>query len=249
MATGASNADLAIVLVDATKGVLTQTKRDAFIVSLLWIKHVVLAVNKMDLVGYDEASFDAIRQEFIRFAAQLDITDLRFVPLCARHGDNVAEPSARMSWSADGALLHQLETIYIESDQNLRDFRFPVQWVNRPNANFRGFSGTIASGAIRVGEEIVVLPSGKRSRVRSIVTMDGPLEEATAPQSVTLTLEDEIDVTRGDMISRPGNRPQVSRSGETMLVWMSEQQLSCSRPLWFKNIAGRAVCEIDSLRY
>jgi bifunctional enzyme CysN/CysC len=124
-----------------------------------------------------------------------------------------------------------------------------VQWVNRPNANFRGFSGTIASGAIRVGEEIVVLPSGKRSRVRSIVTMDGPLEEATAPQSVTLTLEDEIDVTRGDMISRPGNRPHVSRSGEAMLVWMSEQPLSFGRPLWFKNTAGRAVCEVESLRY
>ncbi|QEG36124.1 sulfate adenylyltransferase subunit CysN [Bythopirellula goksoeyrii] len=249
MATGASNVDLAILLVDATKGVLTQTKRHAFIVSLLGIKHVVLAVNKMDLVDYDEGTFETICQEFKRFAAKLEITDLRFVPLSARHGENVAEPSAKMLWHADGSLLHQLETVYTGSDRNLRDFRFPVQWVNRPDETFRGFSGTIASGGIRAGEEIVALPSGKRSRVRSIVTMDGPLEEATAPKSVTLTLEDEIDVTRGDMICRPGNQPHVSRSGEAMLVWMSEQPLQLGRPLWFKNVAGRAICEVESLRY
>ncbi|QDU89098.1 Bifunctional enzyme CysN/CysC [Pirellulimonas nuda] len=249
MATGASNADLAILLVDATKGVLTQTKRHAFIVSLLGIKHVILAVNKMDLVDYDEAAFESICQDFKRFAAKLEITDLRLVPLSARHGDNVAEPSAKMLWYADGSLLHQLESVYVGSDQNLRDFRFPVQWVNRPDETFRGFSGTIASGVIRAGEEIVVLPSGKRSRVRSIVTMDGPLEEAASSKSCTLTLEDEIDVTRGDMICRPGNRPHVSRHAEAMLVWMSEQTLKFDRPVWFKNSAGRAVGEVESLRY
>ncbi len=249
MATGASTADLAILLVDATKGVLTQTKRHAFIVSLLGIKHVILAVNKMDLAAYDEATFDAIRGDFKRFASKLDITDVRFVPLSARHGDNVAEPSAKMHWYEDGSLLHQLETIYVGSDQNLRDFRFPVQWVNRPDNVFRGFSGTIASGSVRVGEEIVVLPSGKRSRVRSIVTMDGTLDEAAAPRSVTLTLEDEIDVTRGDYLCRPGNQPHVGRTGEAMLVWMSETPLNQGRPLWFKNAAGRAVCEVESIRY
>ncbi len=249
MATGASNADLAILLADATKGVLTQTKRHAFIVSLLGIKHVVLAINKMDLVDYDEATFEGISQDFKRFAAKLDITDLRCVPLSARHGDNVAEPSSKMLWYADGSLLHQLESVYVGSDQNLRDFRFPVQWVNRPDETFRGFSGTIASGAVRVGDEVVVLPSGKRSRVRSIVTMDGPLAEAGAPKSVTLTLEDEVDVTRGDMICRPGNQPHVGRTGEAMLVWMSDNPMSVGRPLWFKNAAGRSVCEVDSLRY
>lgn len=249
MATGASNADLAIILVDASKGVLTQTKRHAFIVSLLGIKHVILAVNKMDLVGYRQEVFEQIRDEFSQFAAKLEIPDIRFVPISALKGDNITEPSSNTLWHADGSLLHLLETIYVGADRNLKDFRFPVQWVNRPDASFRGFSGKIASGTVRVGDEIVALPSGKTSKVERIVTFGGDLEEARAPLSVTLTLEDEIDVSRGDMISRPGNQPTVANRADSMLVWMSEQPLVPHRQYWFKSGNHRTSCEVDSIRY
>lgn len=249
MATGASTADLAIILVDASKGVLTQTKRHAFLVSLLGIKHIILAVNKMDLVDYRQEVFEEIRDEFSRFAAKLDIPDIRFVPLSAVNGDNVSEPSSNTLWHADGSLLHQLETIYVGADRNLKDLRFPVQWVNRPDASFRGFSGKIASGAVRVGDEVVALPSGKTSKVQRIVTFDGDVPEAEAPLSVTITLADEIDITRGDMLARPGNQPKVSNKAESMLVWMSEQPLVPHRQYWFKSGNQKTSCEVESIRY
>lgn len=249
MATGASTADLAVILVDAAKGISTQTKRHAFIVSLLGINHIVLAVNKMDLVGYSEQVFEQIRTEFSQFAAKLDVPDVRFVPLSALNGDNVVEPSSNTLWYSDGSLLHILETIYVAADRNLRDLRFPVQWVNRPDSGFRGFCGSISSGTLRKDDEVVVLPSRKKSRVRAITTMDGELEEARAPASITVQLEDEIDVTRGDVIVRPGNLPTVSREVEAMLVWMSDQPMTLHRQYWFKGSNRRTSCEVESLHY
>jgi bifunctional enzyme CysN/CysC len=249
MATGASTADLALILVDASKGVLQQTKRHAFIVSLLGIKHVILAVNKMDLIDFDQAGFERIVSEFSSFARQLDFPDIRFVPLSALYGDNVARPSSHMNWYQDGTLLHLLETVYFGSDQNLKDMRFPVQWVNRPNSKFRGFSGTVASGVVRVGDHVSVLPSKKSSQVKSIETLDGQLAEAHAGQSVTLTLKDEIDVVRGDMLVRPGNLPTIARTADAMLVWMSEQPLQPGKSYWFKHAHQRTSCEIDVVRY
>ena len=249
MATGASNADLAVILVDATKGLLTQTKRHAFIVSLLGIKHVILAVNKMDLVDFSKDIFDEICVSFTSFAAKLDLPDIRFVPLSAVKGDNVAQPSANTPWYEGSSLLHLLETIYIGSDQNLKDFRFPVQLVNRPDRTFRGFSGTIASGTVRVGDEVIVLPSKKTSKVRSIETMNGPLPEANVKQSVTITLEDEIDIARGDMIVRPGNMPSVSCKADAMLVWMSETKLQPGKKYWCKQLGQKTPAEVNSVRY
>lgn len=249
MATGASTADLAIILVDASKGVLTQTKRHAFLVSLLGIKHVILAVNKMDLVDFSAAAFEQICNEFKQFAAKLEILDIRFIPLSALQGDNVTEPSPNTLWYADGSLLHLLETIYVGADGNQKDFRFPVQWVNRPDASFRGFGGKVASGTVRVGDDVMVLPSGKQSRIARIVTMDGDLDESRAPLSITLTLEDEIDVSRGDMIVRPGNQPRVDNKAESILVWMSEQPLLPHRQYWFKSGNQRTSCQIESIQY
>ncbi len=249
MATGASTANLALILVDASKGILTQTKRHAFIVSLLGIKHVVLAVNKMDLVDYDQAVFKKICSDFQEFSANLDVRDIRFLPLSALKGDNVASSSSRMPWYQDGSLLHLLENIYIAADENRRDFRLPVQWVNRPHADFRGFCGSIASGTLRVGDEIVVLPSKKKTRIRQILSYDQELQEASAPQSVTVTLADEIDVARGDMIVRPGNQPQVRREAEAMLVWMSERPLQPGRSYWVKHTTKRTAGEIQHVRY
>lgn len=249
MATGASTANLAVILVDASKGILTQTKRHAFIVALLGIKHVVLAVNKMDLVDYDQTAFDQICAEFHRFSTKLDIPDIRFVPLSALKGDNVVSPSANLLWYEGNSLLHTLETIYIGADDNLRDLRFPIQWVNRPHADFRGYSGTIASGTLRVGDEVIVLPSKKTTRVQSIVTRDGNLSEAQSPQSVTVTLEDEVDIARGDMLVRPGNRPKISRDADVMLVWMSEHAMVPGKQYWVKHTTRRTSGEIQEVRY
>lgn len=249
MATGASTAELALILVDASKGLLTQTRRHAFIVSLLGIRHVIVAINKMDLVDYSQEVFEKIREEFTHFARKLEIPDLRFIPLSARFGDNLVEPSPQTHWYQDGSLLHQLETIYTGGDRNRRDLRFPVQWVNRPNASFRGFSGTIASGTLRVGDPIRVLPSGKESRVRSLVTMDGNLSEAEPGRSVTVTLEDEIDITRGDMLVRPGNLPHQAREAEAILLWMSETGLQPGRGYWCKQTSRRTSATVESIRY
>jgi bifunctional enzyme CysN/CysC len=249
MATGASTADLAIILIDARYGVLVQTKRHSFIVSLLGIKHVVVAVNKMDLVDYSQETFDQIRGDYQSFAARLDLPDVHFLPLSALKGDNVVTPSPNTPWYNGPTLMHLLETVYIGSDRNLEDFRFPVQHVLRPNLDFRGFSGTIASGIVRRGDEIMALPSRKTSRVKSIVTFDGELEEAFAPQSVTLTLEDEIDVSRGDMIVRPGNVPRVEQKFEATVVWMSEEPMVPGKSYWIKQTTKLSPGTISTLRY
>ncbi|MBU6276459.1 MAG: sulfate adenylyltransferase subunit CysN [Planctomycetes bacterium] len=249
MATGASTADLAIILVDARHGILTQTKRHSFIVSLLGIRHVVVAVNKMDIVGWDEAVFERIRADYQAFAARLELPDVHFLPISALKGDNVVANSGNMPWYTGSPLMTLLETVYIGSDRNLEDFRFPVQLVLRPNLDFRGFSGTIASGIIRTGDEVMSLPSRRKSRVKSIVTFDGPLDEAFAPQSVTLTLEDEIDSSRGDMLVRPGNQPKVDKRFDAMVVWMADEPLVPGKQYLFKQTTKVTTGSVATLRY
>jgi bifunctional enzyme CysN/CysC len=249
MATGASTADLAIILIDARHGVLPQTKRHSFIVSLLGIKHIVVAINKMDIVDYDQAVFEKIRADYVDFASRLDLPDVHFMPISALKGDNVVAPSPKMPWYTGSPLMPLLETVYIGSDRNMEDFRFPVQYVLRPNLNFRGFAGTVASGIIRIGDEIISLPSRKKSRVKSIVTFDGELTEAFAPQSVTLTLEDEIDSSRGDMLVRPGNVPKVDQKFDAMVVWMSEEPLVPGRQYLFKQTSKVTPGAVGTLRY
>jgi len=249
MATGASTADLAIILVDARHGVLPQTKRHSFIVSLLGIRHIVVAINKMDIVGYDERVFERIKAEYVDFASRLELPDVHFMPISALKGDNVVGQSPNMPWFTGSPLMPLLETVYIGSDRNLEDFRFPVQLVLRPNLDFRGFAGTVASGIVRRGDEVMSLPSKKKSRIRSIVTFDGELEEAFAPQSVTLTLEDEIDSSRGDMLVRPGNVPKVDQKFEATLVWMSEEPLLPGRQYLFKQTSKVVPGAVSTLRY
>jgi bifunctional enzyme CysN/CysC len=226
MVTGASTAELAIILIDAQHGVLTQSKRHGFIASLLQIPHILVAVNKMDLVGYREDVFDAIVGEYRAFASKLSTPDISFIPISALLGDNVVHKSEKMPWYDGTALLHHLEHVSVGSSRNLVDFRFPVQMAIRPNHGFRGFAGQIASGTIAPGEEVVALPSGRTSRVRSIVTFDGELLEAAAGDSVVLTLEDELDISRGDMIVRRRNLPQVANTLECTLCWMDEAPLN-----------------------
>jgi len=210
MATGASTCDLAIILIDARHGVQIQTRRHSFITSLLGIRHILVAINKMDLVDYDREVFERIKADYLQFSSRLPQADFQFIPMSALNGDNVVNPSEHMPWYSGPTLMATLETVEIAKDRNLRDLRFPVQYVNRPNLNFRGFCGTIASGIVRKGDEIVVLPSQKKSRVKSIVTLDGELEAAFTDMAVTLTLEHEIDISRGDMIVHSDNFPLVT---------------------------------------
>ncbi|MFT4582695.1 MAG: bifunctional enzyme CysN/CysC [Gammaproteobacteria bacterium] len=249
MATGASTADLAIILVDARHGIMTQTRRHSFITSLLGIKHVLVAINKMDLVDYSESVYDKIRADYQEFAARLDIPDLHFIPISALLGDNVVDPTEKMSWYQGRTLMNFLESVYIGSDRNLEDFRMPVQYVNRPNLDFRGYCGTIGSGTIRKGEEILVLPSRKTSRVKEIVTQDGSIDEAVAPSAITLTLEDEIDISRGDFIVRPGNLPRVNDRFQAMIVWMDEEALVPGKTYVFKHTTNSVTGTISTLRY
>ncbi len=249
MATGASTCDLAVILVDARNGVVTQTKRHSFIVSLLGIRHVLVAVNKMDLVDFRQEVFDQICEDYVRFAARLDVPDLHFLPISALLGDNIVDSSPNMPWYRGSTLMHFLDNVYIGSDRNLEDFRFPVQLVSRPHLDFRGFCGTIASGIIRSGDEVMVLPSRKTSRVKSIVTFDGQLPEAFAPQAVTLTLTDEIDVSRGDMIVRPGNLPKLEQRFDAMVVWMSDQPMVPGRQYLFKQTTKQVSGTVETLRY
>ncbi|HEX2188303.1 MAG TPA: sulfate adenylyltransferase subunit CysN [Longimicrobiaceae bacterium] len=252
MVTGASTAELAIVLVDARKGVLTQSKRHGFISSLLQIPHIVVAVNKMDLVGYDRDVYDEIVAEYREFAEKLEIHNLTFIPISALKGDNVVTKSEQMPWYDGGTLLHHLENVNVGASRNLVDFRFPVQYVIRPHQDFRGFAGRVASGTVSPGEEVVVLPSGRSSRVRSIETADGPLAEASAGDSVVLTIEDEVDISRGDMIVRRMNLPRVSDRFEAIVCWMSEQPLDPAVPYVLmhtsrqvKAFVSRVVYRID----
>ena len=226
MVTGASTADLAIVLIDARKGVIEQSRRHAFIASLLRIPHIVLAVNKMDLVDYSEQRFDEISDEFRQFASRLDVVDLTFVPISALRGDNVVNRSENTPWYEGTSLLHHLETVHIASDRNLIDARLPVQYVVRPHSDefhdYRGYAGTVAGGVLKKGDDVVVLPSGFSSRISGIDTMGGELEQAFAPMSVTVRLEDELDISRGDMICRLHNQPTSSQDIDAMVCWLSE---------------------------
>ncbi|MET3715091.1 sulfate adenylyltransferase subunit CysN [Pseudomonas sp. PvP001] len=227
MATGASTCDLAIILVDARYGVQTQTRRHSYIASLLGIKHIVVAINKMDLKGFDEGVFEQIKADYLKFAEAIGLqpTTLAFVPMSALKGDNVVNRSEQSPWYTGQTLMEILETVEVAADRNFDDLRFPVQYVNRPNLNFRGFAGTLASGIVHKGDEVVVLPSGKSSRVKSIVTFEGELEHAGPGQAVTLTMEDEIDISRGDLLVHAANVPTVSDSFEAMLVWMAEEPM------------------------
>jgi bifunctional enzyme CysN/CysC len=249
MATGASNCNVAVILIDATHGVLTQTRRHTFITSLLGIKHLIVAINKMDLVGYDEAVFEKIRDDYLAFTANLTVEDLQFIPISALRGDNVVDKSANMPWYQGSTLMHLLENVHIAADRNFEDFRFCVQRVNRPNSEFRGYSGTIASGIVRPGMEIVVLPSGKTSRIARIVTMDGDLDEAFPPMAVTLTLEHEIDISRGDVLAFPDDIPAVQDRFDAHLVWMDEEQLVPGKQYIVKHGTKQVFGRVSTLRH
>jgi sulfate adenylyltransferase large subunit len=248
MATGASTAQLAIVLVDARKGVLPQSRRHAFIASLLAIPHVVVAVNKMDLVDYSEAVFNQICDDFREFARDLHLPNLYFIPISALEGDNVVTNSPRTPWYRDGSLLNLLETVPVELNFG-EDMRFPVQYVVRPSLDFRGYAGQVASGFIRRGDRVMVLPSGRTSKVRSIVTFDGDLEEAHAPQSVTVCLEDEIDISRGDMLVKPSRMPHVSRRFEATVVWMHAEAMQLDRPYLVKHTTQQVRANVTQLHH
>lgn len=234
MATGASNCELAIILIDARHGVQTQTRRHTFIASLLGIKHIIVAINKMDLLDFSEDVFNNIKQDYIEFTKELNTGELYFIPISALKGDNVVNASEQTPWYDGETLMWMLENVKIAADRNFDDFRFPVQFVNRPNLDFRGFCGTIASGIVRKGDEIVALPSGKRSKIKSIVTYDEELEQAFTPMAVTLTLEDEIDISRGDMIVHSDNLPVSRDSFSANIVWMNEAPLLTGKQYDFK---------------
>ncbi|MCP4310788.1 MAG: sulfate adenylyltransferase subunit CysN [Bacteroidetes bacterium] len=249
MITGGSTANLAIVLLDAQKGVITQTRRHTYLISLLGIKHVVLAVNKMDLVDYSEERFDEICTEYRAFITQLAIPDVDFIPLSALKGDNVVELSDKTPWYHGRSVLEFLETVHIHSDNNYKDFRFPVQYVIRPDLEFRGFAGKISSGCVRVGDSVLALPSGKSSRIKQIITYDGSMDEAFTPKGVVLTLEDEIDISRGEMIVHNENLPRNDRHFEAMLVWMNEEPLDLTTQFYIKHTTHTTRARIEQIRY
>jgi bifunctional enzyme CysN/CysC len=253
MVTGASTADLAIVLVDARKGVVAQSKRHAFISSLLGIPHVVVCVNKMDLVDFDERVFDAIVEDFDRFAARLEMPDVTFIPISALHGDNVVERSDAMPWYQGPPLLYHLEHVHIASDRNLIDVRFPVQWVIRPSAtsvaDYRAYAGQIAGGVMRPGDDVLVLPGGQHSTIAAIDTYDGPVAEAFPPMSVAIRLADDVDVGRGSTIVRPHNQPTTANSFECLVCWMSEQPLSPRRRYLVKHTTRTTMLGAADVRY
>ena len=249
MVTGASTANLAIILIDARYGVITQTKRHTFLVSLLGIKHVVVAINKMDLMDFSQEVFEKIRTDYKSFVTQLDIPDVTFIPISALKGDNVVETSDRMPWYHGSSMLQFLENVHISSDRNFTDMRYPVQYVLRPDIAFRGFSAAVASGIISKGDEVVVLPSLKTSKVKSIVTYDKELDYAFPPQSVTVTLEDEIDISRGDMLVHPDNQPRMERQFEAMLVWMDVNPMNLTTQFYIKHTTNTTKARIDQVKY
>ncbi len=250
MATGASTCNLAIILIDARQGVLTQTRRHSFICSLLGIRHVLVAVNKMDLVCWSEKVYEQICKEYnSTCAARLGFSDIHFVPISALHGDNVANKSVNMPWYEGSTMLHHLESINIVTDRNLIDMRFPVQYVIRPNLDFRGFAGTVVSGVVRCGDEVISLPGRKTSRIKSIVTSDGEISEAVAPASVVLTLNSEIDVSRGSVLAPIRNQPRVDDEFEAMIVWMSEVPSEIDRSYLVKHATTSVPGQISKVRY
>ncbi|WP_062519086.1 sulfate adenylyltransferase subunit 1 [Demequina silvatica] len=253
MVTGASTADLAIILVDARKGMTEQSRRHATLSSLLRVPHVVLAVNKMDLVGWSEERFNEIYEEFTEFSAKLDVPDLTAIPMSALLGDNVVDRSVNMPWYGGASLMHHLEHVHIASDRNLQDVRFPVQYVIRPMRNevhdYRGFAGQVASGTIRVGDEVMALPSGMTSKVAAIDGPNGPLEVAQPPMSVTLRLEDEIDVSRGDVICRAGNHPEPTQDLDATICWMDADALTVGRKLGILHTTRMARAMVKDVAY
>ncbi|HEY2305896.1 MAG TPA: GTP-binding protein [Streptosporangiaceae bacterium] len=257
MVTGASTADLAIVLVDARNGLTEQSRRHAFLATLLRVPHLILAVNKMDLVGYDPAVFERITEEFSSFATKLEVADLTFIPISALHGDNVVQRSANMGWYDGPSLLHHLEHVHIASDRNLIDVRFPVQYVIRPHQatdpqlhDYRGYAGQVAGGVIKPGDPVMHLPSGFTTTVKRIDTARGPVDEAFPPMSVTLVLDDDIDISRGDMICRPHNQPSVTQDVDAMVCWMSEsRRLSARDRLIVKHTTRQAKAIVRDLHY
>ena len=253
MVTGASTADLSIILIDARNGVMEQSRRHAFIASLLGVPHLVVCVNKMDLVGWDQRTFDRIADEFAAFAARLDVQDITFIPMSALNGDNVVERSTNMPWYQGPPLLYHLEHVVVASDRNLIDARFPVQWVIRPmtdeHHDYRSYAGQVAGGILRKGEEVVVLPSGAKTRIAGIDVHGGEIEEAYPPMAVALRLEDDLDVSRGDMIARPANRPNVADTFDATICWMSERPLREGARYTIKQTTRTARATVRSLRY
>ncbi|CAH6923253.1 sulfate adenylyltransferase subunit 1 [Vibrio chagasii] len=234
MVTGASTCDLAIVMVDARYGIQAQTRRHSYICSLLGIKHIIVAINKMDLMNYSQDVYQKIKADYREMAKNFDIDDIRFVPISALNGDNVVTPSEAMDWYPGATLMKLLETVKIGQGKDFNSMRFPVQYVNRPNLNFRGFCGTLASGLVQVGDEVTTLPSGKQSRIKSIYTFDGDLETARPGQAITITLEDEIDVSRGDMLVHNGHEPNVTNKVQAHVVWMDENPMRTHKEYTFK---------------
>ncbi|MGR5067480.1 sulfate adenylyltransferase subunit CysN [Vibrio sp. PNB23_22_6] len=249
MVTGASTCDLAIVMVDARHGIQTQTRRHSYICSLLGIKHIIVAINKMDLMDYSQEVYQKIKADYREMAKGFAIDDIRFVPISALKGDNVVTPSEHMDWYPGATLMKLLETVKVSQDKNLEQMRFPVQYVNRPNLDFRGFCGTLASGVVRIGDEVIALPSGKRSRVKSIFTYDGELAQAQPGQAITITLEDEIDVSRGDMLVHEGHEPAVVNQLEAHVVWMDETPLRTHKEYAFKFATKSCFGKISQLMH
>ncbi|MFZ5970450.1 MAG: sulfate adenylyltransferase subunit CysN [Bacteroidota bacterium] len=253
MVTGASTANLALILIDARKGLVEQTYRHSFIASLLKIPHIVVCVNKMDLVNYEQEVFERIMADYKAFSAKLEVSDIQFVPISALAGDNVVNRSENMPWYQGATLLHMLETVHIESDYNHIDSRFPVQYVIRPQSkefhDFRGYAGRVAGGIFRPGEEVLVLPSGFTSRIKSI-TLDGqPVTEAFAPMSITMTLEDEIDISRGDVIAKPGNHPEASQDVEVMLCWMNQRTVNVNTKFYLRHTTREVRAVLKDIDY
>jgi bifunctional enzyme CysN/CysC len=253
MVTGNSTADLTIVLVDARNGIVEQTRRHAFLASLLRVPHLLVCVNKMDLVDFDQEVFDSIREEFTAFASRLEVADMTFIPISALQGDNVVQRSANMPWYEGASLLHHLEQVYISSDRNLIDPRLPVQWVVRPQAtsrpDYRGYAGRIEGGVFRPGDEVMVLPSGLTTTVAGIDTFEGPQDEAFTPMSITMRLTDDIDVSRGDMICRPHNRPTVGQDLDAMLCWMTERPVKVGDFLALKHTTRWVRAVVRDIHY
>lgn len=249
MATGASTANLAIVLVDAKHGIVPQTKRHSSIVSLLDIGHIVVAVNKMDLVDYSEDRFEEIRRAYTEFATRLEVRNVQFIPLSALKGDNVVDKGDKMPWYKGPSVLEYLETVHIASERNFIDMRFPVQYVQRQDMSFRGYSGSVASGVIRKGNDVVVLPSGKKTKIKGIHTFEGEIEEAFPPMAVTLTTEDELDISRGDILVRAQNVPRVAQSFDASVVWMNEESLDPQRNYRLKRGSTEVLAQVSSVRY
>ena len=253
MVTGASTANVALILVDARRGILEQTRRHAFIASLLQIPHLVVCINKMDLVDYSEDRYEEIKDEFEKFSYKIDVKDVHFIPISALNGDNVVDRSKNMNWYEGSTLLYYLEHVHIGSDQNFIDTRFPVQYVIRPNTDafhdYRGYAGRVAGGVLKKGDNVILLPSGLTTKIKKIDTYDGEIEEAYPPMAVTVLLEDDMDLSRGDMIARENNQPEVGQDIEVMVCWFNERPLQLRGKYTIKHTTQEARCIVKDIRY